>query len=88
MGRNDDDEDESFGGLYEGGHWVWDESSGSLVFVRLVQSISSCSSREPSWSNSLHTGLKSRGRTKAGYTKKTIFSILFWAECLYRSRYF
>lgn len=38
MGHEDDDEDESFGGLYDGGHWAWDESIEGLVFVRFVQS--------------------------------------------------
>ena len=30
----DDDEDEFFGGLYEDGHWVWDEQTQALVYVR------------------------------------------------------
>lgn len=30
-----DDEDEGFGGLYEDGHWEWDESTEELVFIRL-----------------------------------------------------
>lgn len=30
-----DEEDEGgFGGLYEDGHWVWDEETEGLVFVR------------------------------------------------------
>ncbi|XP_013185512.1 protein phosphatase 1 regulatory subunit 36-like [Amyelois transitella] len=29
----DDDDDEGFGGAYEDGHWIWDESSEQLVFV-------------------------------------------------------
>ncbi|XP_075972436.1 protein phosphatase 1 regulatory subunit 36-like [Anticarsia gemmatalis] len=29
----DDDDEGGFGGLYEDGHWVWDESSGALLFV-------------------------------------------------------
>lgn len=30
----EDDEEGFFGGLYEDGHWVWDEVSAALVFVR------------------------------------------------------
>lgn len=37
MGHDDDDEEEGFGGLYEDGHWIWDDSVGSLVFMRFVQ---------------------------------------------------
>ncbi|XP_026326703.1 protein phosphatase 1 regulatory subunit 36-like [Hyposmocoma kahamanoa] len=33
MGHDDDDDEESFGGLYEDGHWVWDDSVGALIFV-------------------------------------------------------
>lgn len=30
-----DDEDEgSFTGLYENGHWVWDDATNALMFVR------------------------------------------------------
>lgn len=29
-----DDDDEGTGGLYEDGHWTWDEVSGALIFVR------------------------------------------------------
>lgn len=29
-----DDDDEGFGGLYEEGHWIWDENTGALVFIR------------------------------------------------------
>lgn len=30
----DDDDEGGFGGLYEDGHWEWDESTGELVFIR------------------------------------------------------
>ncbi|KAJ0179334.1 hypothetical protein K1T71_005046 [Dendrolimus kikuchii] len=29
----DDEEEGGFGGLYEGGHWEWDDSAGSLAFI-------------------------------------------------------
>ncbi|CAB3224903.1 unnamed protein product [Arctia plantaginis] len=29
----DDDDEGGFGGLYEDGHWAWDESGGALLFV-------------------------------------------------------
>lgn len=30
-----DEEDEGgFGGLYEDGHWVWDDSTQALIFIR------------------------------------------------------
>lgn len=32
----DDDDEGGFGGLYEDGHWVWDEQNETLVFVRYV----------------------------------------------------
>lgn len=35
-----DYEDESnFGGLYEDGHWVWDDVDNGLMFVRLEHSV-------------------------------------------------
>lgn len=30
----DDDDDEVFGGAFEDGHWIWDESTQALVFIR------------------------------------------------------
>lgn len=30
----DDDDEGGFGGMYEDGHWVWDDSSKGLIFVR------------------------------------------------------
>lgn len=32
----DHDEDDGFGGLYENGHWIWDEVVQALAFVRFV----------------------------------------------------
>ncbi|KAJ0170166.1 hypothetical protein K1T71_014094 [Dendrolimus kikuchii] len=29
----DDEEEGGFGGLYEGGHWQWDDSAGPLAFI-------------------------------------------------------
>lgn len=33
---SDDEDEEEFGGLYENGHWVWDNNVQALVFVRFV----------------------------------------------------
>lgn len=30
----DEEEEGGFGGLYEDGHWVWGDSTESLIFVR------------------------------------------------------
>lgn len=30
----DDEEECGFGGLYENGHWAWDDNVEGLVFVR------------------------------------------------------
>lgn len=32
----DDDDEGGFGGLYEDGHWAWDENTRGLIFVRFV----------------------------------------------------
>lgn len=32
----DDDEEGGFGGLYDGGHWEWDDAEEILAFVRWV----------------------------------------------------
>lgn len=31
----DDEEEGGFGGLYEDGHWMWDENTEALIFIRL-----------------------------------------------------
>lgn len=33
---SDDDDETGFGGLYEDGHWVWDDNVQALVFVRYL----------------------------------------------------
>lgn len=30
----DDEEEGGFGGLYEDGHWMWDENTEALIFIR------------------------------------------------------
>lgn len=35
----DDDDDDVIGGLYENGHWAWDEKVNALVFKRYRQCI-------------------------------------------------
>lgn len=30
----DDDDEGAFGGMYEDGHWVWDDNAQALAFVR------------------------------------------------------
>lgn len=32
----DEDDEQSFRGIYEGGYWTWDENIQGLNFVRLV----------------------------------------------------
>lgn len=32
----DEDDEGGFGGLYENGHWTWDEQTQGLLFVRFV----------------------------------------------------
>lgn len=30
----DDDDKGNFGGLYEDGHWIWDDTANGMMFVR------------------------------------------------------